>query len=332
MTAAPGLVLVTGATGFVGRACVDALLNAGHRVRRVLRSACPPAAGAEDIVTGDLVDVVDWSDAMRGVDAVVHLAARVHVMRETVSDPLTAFRRVNVEATRRLAEAAARAGVRRFVFVSSVKLHGERTLGRPFTEADVPAPEDPYGVSKLEAEQALAGVAAHTEMEVVVLRPPLVYGPGVGGNFRTLLRAVVRGVPLPLGAVRNRRSLVYVGNLADAVVRCVDAPEAAGRTFLVDDGEPRSTAQLVVELARAAGRTPRLLPVPPAVLRVLAGCVGRGAAAGRLVDDLEIDSSAMRRSLDWHPPYACEDGIVATARAYLDAEGAQTPPRREPRG
>ena len=325
MTAPRGLVLVTGATGFVGRACVDAFLRAGHRVRRVLRSACPPVDGVEDIVVGDLVDVADWSTAMRGVDAVVHLAARVHVMRETVADPVAEFRRVNVEATRRLAEAAAHAGVRRFVFVSSVKVHGERSPGRPFTEADVPAPEDPYGVSKLEAEQMLAGVAAGTGLEVVVLRPPLVYGPGVGGNLRTLLRAVVRGLPLPLGAVRNRRSLVFVGNLADAIVRCVESPAAAGRTFLVDDGEPRSTAQLVGDLARAAGRAPRLVAVPTIVLRAVARGLGQGAAADRLVDDLEIDSSALRQALAWHPPHAYADGIAATVRWFRAPPGSLPP-------
>lgn len=323
MTGAPGLVLVTGATGFVGRACVDALLGAGYRVRRVLRSACPAILGVEDIVTGDLVDVADWSGAVRGVDAVVHLAARVHVMRETVADPRTLFHRINVEVTRRLAEAAAHAGVRRFVFVSSVKVQGERSPGRPFTEDDPPAPEDAYGASKRDAEAVLADVAATTGLEVAVLRPPLVYGPGVGGNLRTLLGAVARGLPLPLGGVRNRRSLVYVGNLADAIVRCVASPAAAGRTFLVDDGEARSTAQLVADLARASGRAPRLPAMPPALLRRVAGWLGQGEAARRLLDDFEIDSGALRRALDWTPPFSYAEGIAATGRWFRALRAAK---------
>ena len=323
MTAPRGLVLVTGATGFVGRACVDAFLRAGHRVRRVLRSACPPVDGVEDIVVGDLVDVVDWSTAMRGVDAVVHLAARVHVMRETVADPGAVFRRINVDVTRRLADAAAQSGVRRFVFVSSVKVQGEHSPGRPFTEDDPPAPEDPYGASKRDAEAVLADIAATTRLEVVVLRPPLVYGPGVGGNLHVLLRAVARGLPLPLGAVRNRRSLVFVGNLADAIVRCVESPAAAGRTFLVDDGEPRSTAQLVSDLARASGRAPRMLSVPPALLGRVAGWLGQGDAAGRLLNDFEIDSGALRRTLGWTPPFSYSEGIDATGRWFRASRAAK---------
>lgn len=323
MTDVPGLVLVTGATGFVGRACVDALLGAGYRVRRVLRSACPAILGVEDIVTGDLLDVADWSGAVRGVDAVVHLAARVHVMRETVADPSAVFRRINVDVTRRLAEAAARAGVRRFVFVSSAKVQGEHSAGRPFTEADPPAPEDAYGESKRDAEAALAGIAASTRLEVAILRPPLVYGPGVGGNLHTLLRAVARGVPLPVGAVRNRRSLVFVGNLADAIVRCIESPAAAGRTFLVDDGEPRSTAQLVSDLARAAGRTPRMLSVPPALLGRVAGWLGQGEAARRLLDDFEVDSGVLRRTLGWTPPFSYAEGIDATGRGYRASRAAK---------
>lgn len=318
-----GRVLVTGATGFVGRAVTAALVAHRRDVRRALRTVAQasPGAGVTDVVTGDLDARTPWEAALAGVDAVIHLAARVHVLDERAADPLAEFRRVNVEGTRALAQACVRHGVCRLVHVSTVKVHGEATHGRPFTEADRPAPEDPYGVSKMEAEAALQAVARDTGLEVVVVRPPLVYGPGVGANFLALLRAVDRGLPLPLGAVRNRRSLVYVGNLVDALVRCVDHPAAAGGTFLVDDGAAVSSPELVRAIALALGRPARLLPVPPAWLRLAGALTGRRAAVERLLSDLEVDSGALRRTLDWMPPWTPAEGLADTVAWYRRPAG-----------
>jgi nucleoside-diphosphate-sugar epimerase len=317
------VVAVTGATGFVGRALIARLLDEGRPVRAIVRRlpaidvppACPIAA------VGDIDAATRWDAALAGVDAVVHLAARVHVLDERSADPLAEFRRVNVDGTRSLAESCARHGVRRLVFVSTVKVHGEATHGRPLTEADRPAPEDPYGVSKTEAEAALHAVARDTGLEVVVVRPPLVYGPGVGANFMALLRAVDRGVPLPLGAVRNRRSLVYVGNLVDALVRCIDHPAAAGHTFLVDDGAALSSAGLARAIAQAFGRPARLMPVPPGLLRVAGALTGRRAAVERLLSDLEVDSGALRRTLGWTPPWTPAEGLAETVKWYRHTAG-----------
>lgn len=302
-------VLVTGADGFVGRALLPALTKAGHAARAAVR--VPRADSAPDAVAiGDIGPETDWTAALDGIEAVIHLAARVHVMRETATDPLDQFRRVNVEGTRRLATAAA-AGVRRFVFVSSVKVNGEETAERPFTEADIPLPEDPYGISKWEAEQILGGTASG--METVVLRPPLVYGPGVKGNFLSLLKLCNRGWPLPLGAIGNARSLIYVGNLADALVRAVDHPAAAGETFLVSDGEAVSVPELVRRIAAALDRPARLLPVPPGLLRAGAALIGRPGAAKRLLGSLVVDDQRIRKILAWQPPFTMVEGLRETA-------------------
>lgn len=307
-------VLLTGATGFVGRACVSTLARAGRPVRCALRLDAIPATGAAaQHVVGDIGPSTDWSGALEGIDTVVHLAARVHVMRDEASDPLEAFRAVNVEGTRRLARQAATTGVRRLVFLSSVKVNGEATTGRAFTERDLPHPDDPYGISKREAEDALREIAATTGLEVVILRPPLVYGPGVKANFLRLLRWVDRGIPLPLASANNRRSLVYVGNVVDAIVQCLEHPAAAGETFLVDDGEPVSTAQLLREIGDALGHPARLLPMPTALLRVAATLVGRGDDASRLLGDLVVDGSHVRNVLGWQPPFTRHDGLAATA-------------------
>lgn len=314
-------VLVTGAGGFVGRAVVPRLAAGGHAVRAAARRGGPPPETGRwcegSVEVGDIGPGTDWARALDGVDAVVHLAARVHRVRDAATDPLAEYRRVNAAGTRRLAEAAARAGVRRLVLLSSVKAVADGPSEAPLDDATPPAPASPYGVSKLEAEEGLAEVSAATGLEAVVLRPPLVYGPGVGANFLGLLRACARGLPLPLGAVRNRRSLVFVGNLADAVALCLEHPAAAGRRFLLHDGPPVSTPDLVRAVAAALGRPARLLPVPPPLLAAGAALLGRRGAAERLAGSLFLDDRGIRETLGWRPPHAMQDGLRATADWYM---------------
>ncbi|MBB4863678.1 nucleoside-diphosphate-sugar epimerase [Pseudomonas nitritireducens] len=263
-----------------------------------------------------------WGDALRGVDVIIHAAARVHVMEEQSADPLAAFRAVNVEATRQLARQAIEAGVKRLVFVSSIKVNGEETApGRPFT-ADAPAaPQDPYGQSKREAEEALFELAARSDLEVVVVRPPLVYGPGVKANFASLMGALQRRLPLPFASIDNRRSLVARDNLVDLLLLCARHPQAAGQIFLAGDGEDLSTAQLCRRLSLALGVRPRLLPVPPAALRLLGRLSGRSAQVQRLLGSLQVDISVARERLGWTPPVAVDQALRETAAAFCG--GAQ---------
>lgn len=325
----PGsLILVTGATGLAGRAVCARLAEGGYVVRGTCRRDPPDAGRAGD---GRPVPLLQramedpkaaWTECCRGAAAVVHLAARVHIMQGAGAADLNAFRAVNVEGTKRLARAAADAGVARLVYISSIKVNGERCpIGadgepRPFSEADTPQPLDAYALSKWEAEQALHTVAAETGLEVVILRPPLVYGPGVRANFLQLMRWVNRGIPLPLGAVHNRRSLIYAGNLADAVAVCLERPASANRTFLISDGD-LSTPALIRAMARALGRTPRLMSVPLPMLRALGGLCGRQGVLERVLDSLTVDSSAIRRDLEWKPPFSAEEGIRRTAQWFL---------------
>jgi nucleoside-diphosphate-sugar epimerase len=307
-------VLVTGANGFVGRILCDLLAASGRKVRRAVRTPVPGLPDA--VAVGDIGPDTNWHTALEGVSGVVHLAARTHVLHETAMDPLAEYRRINVSGTERLARSAAACGVRRFVFLSSVKVNGERTTARPCAEGDTPLPEDAYGISKWEAEQALLRLAAGTGLQVVVLRPPLVYGPGVKGNFLRLMNLVARGVPLPLGAVDNRRSLIFNGNLADAIVNALDAPQAAGRTYLVSDGEDVSTPDLVRGLARALGVKLRLPSFPLAALGLAATLAGKRAELARLTGSLQVDSSRIRRELGWRPPFTLAQGLELTAKWY----------------
>lgn len=306
-------VLVTGATGFVGAHLVPLLLERRHAVRAAVRRADAAVPGADTVAVGDIGPDTAWDAALEGVEAVVHLAARVHVMRERSTDPLAAFRRVNTEGTGRLAAAAAAAGVRRFLFVSSVKAVADESRSEPIRADTPPDPHSPYGWSKLEGERALAEAAAGSGMETTVLRPPLVYGPGVGGNFRTLMRLVRRGVPLPLGRVENRRSLLFVGNLADCVEACLVHPDAGGRTFLLHDGLPLSTAELVRRLAFAFNRPARLAKVPPPLLAAAARLAGRRAAYDRVAGSLVVDDRAIHRAIGWSPPRNTAYGLRVTA-------------------
>ena len=308
-------VLVTGANGFVGSALCAALANRDYCVRGVVRDPSRSAGLICELTkVGDIGSNTDWSGSLIGVDIVVHLAARVHVMRDSATDPLAEFRRVNVAGTERLALAAATAGVRRFVFLSSVKVNGERG---GYNESDPPAPQDAYGISKHEAELGLRVIAAETGMEVVIIRPPLVYGPGVKANFHVLLWAVARGVPLPLGAIHNRRSLVALDNLVDIIVTCIDHPAAANQTFLVSDGEDLSTTELIRHLARAMGRPARLIPVPASVLMAGATLLGKREVAARLCGSLQVDITKARELLGWLPPITMDEGLRRAAEHYL---------------
>jgi nucleoside-diphosphate-sugar epimerase len=306
-------VLVTGANGFIGRAVIDRLLRAeGYAVRAAVRQH--PAALPADVecTPGELNPDRDWTDSLRGVDLVVHLAARVHMMREPSASPLDEYRRVNVAGTVTLARSAADAGVRRFIYLSSLKVHGN--TGR-FSEQSAPQPADPYAQSKHEAETELRRIAVEKRLDVVVIRPPLVYGPGARANFDTLMRAIARGVPLPLGAVRNRRSLVGIDNLVDFIMTCLAHPGAAHETFLVADGEDLSTPDLVRRLARAMGRRPRLFPVPGSFLRTGAFLCGRRDIAERLVESLQADITKARTRLGWSPPVGVDEGLMRAARS-----------------
>jgi len=311
-------VLVTGARGFVGEALVFRLLL-DKKISPVAAVRGPTRLqGLCQVVAFDLADAQSLPD-LRNVSVIVHAAARVHVMNETANDALAEFRKVNVEGTLRLARHAAVSGVRRFIYISSIKVNGERTaLGHPFKAQDVPAPLDPYGLSKHEAEEALKELSASTGMEVVIIRPPLVYGPGVKANFLSLLRWMQRGVPLPLGAINNRRSLVAIGNLIDLIVVCIDHPAASGNTFLVSDGEDLSTTQLLRRLGAALGTKACLLPVPAWLLSLVITVSGKRAIVRRLCDSLQVDISKNNEILGWTPPVKVDRAMRQTAGHFLE--------------
>lgn len=300
--------LVTGAAGFVGTALCARLIAAGYGVvPAVRRMSCLP----HEVVVGNLDALTDWRIALTGCNAVIHLAARVHVMGNTAQNEMEQYRATNTDATLNLARQAANAGVKRFVYISSIKVNGEGR-GAPYRETDVPAPEDAYAISKWEAEKGLRQIALETGLEVTILRPPLVYGPGVKANFLRLMCTVERGWPLPLGAIRNRRSLLYLGNFVDAIRLCVEHPAAAGQTFLLDDGKPVSTPELIRALAQAMGRPVRFLAVPVSVLEMGGALLGKRAVVARLTGSLYVDSSAIQLSLGWTPPFSMEAGLAAT--------------------
>jgi nucleoside-diphosphate-sugar epimerase len=308
MTPTGDVTLVTGASGFVGQALVQQLARNNIPVRSAFRAS--DGVSGSSIAVGDIGPDTHWAPALEGCDRVVHLAARVHVMNDKAIDQLTEFRRINVDGTLNLALQAAAAGVRRFVYLSSVKVNGESTSpGRAFTEADAPNPQDAYGQSKHEAEQGLRQLSADTGMEVVIIRPPLVYGPGVKANFAALMRAVQRGWPLPLGAVHNQRSLVALSNLVDFIITCITHPQAANQTFLVSDGQDLSTTELVRGMAQAAGVPARLLPMPVWALQAGASLLGKGDAVQRLCGNLQVDMSKARSLLGWVPPVSVEEGL-----------------------
>lgn len=315
------MILVTGATGFVGTALCASLARRSP-IRLAVRNAGTlnlPVGRSVDVIERTLSAREDWSAALAGVDVVVHCAARVHVMKEQSRDPLAEFRAVNVEGTLRLARQAATAGVKRLVFVSSIKVNGEQTeVDRPYTADQQPLPVDPYGISKLEAEDGLRGLAQETGLEVVIIRPPLVYGPGVKANFLALMQCIWRGIPLPLGSVTaNKRSFVALDNLIDVIVTCLDHPAAANEIFLVSDAEDVSTAELLRRMGQALGRPARLLPVPVLLLNCGARLLGRTGMVQRLCGSLQVDIDKTRRRLDWKPPLTFDEGLRRTTAHWV---------------
>jgi nucleoside-diphosphate-sugar epimerase len=309
------MILVTGATGFVGSEVVTTLARNGFDVRGASRRNVHSAVdGVEYIVGCELAPDSDWQTA----DIVVHAAARVHVMRDSASDPLAAFRFANVAGTVNLARQAAAAGVRRFVFISSVKVNGEGTTpGHPYTAEDAPSPLDAYGVSKHEAESALRRISDETGIEVVIIRPVLVYGPGVKANFLTMMRWIHAGVPLPFGATNNLRSLVALDNLVDLVVRTTWHPKAANQTLMVSDGLDLSTGELLRRMSEALGKRARLFSIPPAMLNAAARMLRKQNVAQRLCGSLQVDIRKTRELLEWAPPVSVDDAMARTARHYL---------------
>ena len=312
-------LLLTGATGFVGSALQQSILaSEKYDLTMAVRGAIDVSSAVRVVPVADLTAATDWTDALQGVDVVIHSAARVHVMNDLSTDPLAEFRKVNVDGTLALARQAVAAGVKRFVFVSSIKVNGEKTeLGSPYSADDRPNPVDPYGVSKHEAEQALLALAQETGLEVAIVRPVLVYGPGVKANFRNMMKWVSRGVPLPLGAIHNKRSLVALDNLVDLILTCAEHPAAVNQVFLASDGNDLSTTQILQQLGVAMNKPTRLLPVPMSWLGFAFGLLGKRKFSQRLCGSLQVDITKNQQLLGWKPSVSVEDAMFKTAKAYL---------------
>jgi len=312
------IVLVTGATGFVGRFLCERLLAMGLHVRGTLIASESPSslvAEVEPVVVEPLSMQTPWLHALTGVDTVIHLAARVHIMNDPSADPLVEFRTVNTAGSKQLASEACRAGVKRFVFVSSIKVNGEEAIN-PYNEESPAQPKDAYAVSKYEAEQALLKIEAETCLEVVIVRPTLVYGPRVRANFLNMLKIVQLGIPLPFASIKNKRSLLYVGNLVDALALCATSSSAAGQTYLVSDGEDVSTPELIRRTAQVLGVPARLFPIPASFMYMAGKLTGKSNAMNRLVGSLAVDSSKIRQELGWKPPFTMEEGLRETAEWF----------------
>lgn len=305
-------LLVTGANGYVGSALCRALCD--HQISFV--GSVREKTAQSQIKIGNLTGATKWSDALSGCDVIIHLAARVHVMKDKVSDPIAAYRETNVAATMNLARQAVELGVRRFVFVSSVKVNGEVTKDQSFTPHDIPMPIDPYGQSKLEAELALKELSHKTDLELVIIRPPLVYGPNVRANFLRLMRLVKSGMPLPFGAVHNRRSMVALDNLTDLLIVCSRHPEAAGQTFMVSDDNDVSVSELIRMIASAMGKRSLLIPLPSSILTGAASILGKSEVANRLIGSLQVDISHTKATLGWKPIISMPDALHKTVEHF----------------
>ena len=313
-------ILVTGANGFVGRALCAVLAKQGFNVIAAMREQ-KSIAGCKTTAVGEVNANTVWKDALNEVDVVVHLAARVHVMHENTQDPLTEFRKVNVAGTLRLENEAAKAGVKRLIFLSSVKVNGESTLaGSPFAFKRFANPQDAYGISKYEAEEGLKSIAKKTGLEVVIIRPPLVYGNGVKANFANMLRLVKLGLPLPFGAIHNKRSLIYIENLTSFITTCITHPNAANNTFLVSDGEDVSTTHLLKACAFALNKPLWLIPVPQSWLAFVFKLSGKAIIADRLLGNLQIDNTHACQKLAWRPPYTLAQGLERTVNLVIDTD------------
>lgn len=313
------MILVTGASGFVGGALYTSLIN-DFSLRITVRDKSKIKLFADvDILEASMSPDQDWSSALSGVSTVVHCAARVHMMSEVVADPLFEFRRVNVDGALNLARQAVKAGVRRFVFLSSIKVNGEFTnLNHPFIFDQIPAPSDPYAVSKYEAEMGLRALSKETGMEVVIIRSPLVYGPGVKANFLSMMNWLRRGIPLPLGGItKNRRSFVFIDNLVSMIIACINHPKAANQTFLVSDDEDLSTAGLLERMALALGRPLKSIAVPVVLITLLTKLIGRADISQRLCGSLQVDIKKTKDLLDWSPPVSVNEGLLQTAAHFL---------------
>ena len=309
-------ILVTGANGFIGRNLCATLKEKGYFVRGTVRNNARDVSGVDEYIqVGDIDELTDWQQALSGVDTVVHLAALVHVMKDRAVDSVETFRKVNVLGTKRLARMAAKAGAKRFVFISSVKVNGEGSL-RPYTENDIPEPQDAYGISKMEAEQVLASVAADTGLKTVILRLPLVYGAGVKANFKNLIKLAGSGLPLPFKSINNSRSFLYIGNLVDAIFNCIEHALAAGETFLVSDGQDLSTPDLIKMIAFSMRKKAYLFSLHPYILKVICKIVRKAEEMEKLTGSLLVDSSKIRNLLGWKPPFTIEEGIKETVKYY----------------
>lgn len=311
-------ILITGATGFVGSHLAQRLVEKKYPLLCATRSD-KKILGLQTQSVGEIDGSTDWTACLSNIDTVIHCAARVHVMHDKASDPLHLFRQVNVAGTVQLAEQAAAAGVKQFIFLSSIKVNGEETdAGAAFTEDCQAQPIDPYGISKFEAEQALFELGRKTGMAITVIRPPLVYGPGVGANFLSMMRWVKRGIPLPLGSIQNQRSFVYVENLLNLITCCIANPRSYNQVFLVSDGHDMSTTDLLKKSAAAFKLTSRLLPCPPSLLLFLASLAGKKSVADRLCQSLRVDISKAKNLLEWSPPFTVEQGLQATANHIIE--------------
>lgn len=318
--------LVTGSTGFVGSVLIKRLLGEKARLAAAIldgEDIGDLPAEIERIVVPPLSESSNYSVALQHVDIVIHLAARVHIMHDTATDPMQEFRSVNLYGTERLARQAALAGVKRFVFISTIKVHGEETQ-ISYRENSPISPLDPYAISKAGAEAVLWKIAEETGLEVVIVRPPLVYGPKVKANFRQLMNIVNRCIPLPLASIRNKRSLIYVENLADALVCCATHPDAAGQAYLVSDGADVSTPELIRRIATALRRPVGLLPFPVKLMCFFGNLLGKSAAVERLTGSLQVECTKIRSELGWTPPFSMEQGLQRTAKWFRKLNGGQS--------